>query len=88
MSGCGIGGVKITEIAYTEKFKQDFKKLSIDISKEVEGVLTDLLKHPFPRSLGFEKLKGGAQPIGVYSTRNIKSQSQTVIRNPELNSYP
>ena len=62
MTLVGLGGVKITEISYTEKFKQDFKKLEPDLQDKVKEAIKQLSSYPFPRSLRFEKLKGIKNP--------------------------
>lgn len=77
MTLVGFGGVQITQIFYTEKFKQDFKKLPPSLQEKVKEVLKELMTHPRPRSLRFEKLNGIKNP-SVFTIHVTSNHSHKV----------
>lgn len=74
MSTTYAGGVILRKIEYTERFKKDYKKLSLKLQQRVDTKLRDLLTNPRPRGLAFEKLKGYKHPdiYTIHITGNYK----------------
>ena len=66
MTEVGSGGVQVSIIIPTKRFKKDFNKLPQNIQNKLEDKFKDLMKDPMPRGLRFEKLQGYSSP-SVYS---------------------
>lgn len=64
--------VVIEELSFTNKFKQDYKKSTIDIRKQVDSAIEDLLKNPMPNALRFKKYNGYSNPniFAIHVTKN------------------
>ncbi|MBS0496108.1 MAG: hypothetical protein JSR51_00455 [Proteobacteria bacterium] len=67
----------IDEISYSEKFKQDYKKLKPDVKKHTEDAIRDLLKKPIPKSLRLKKYKGHSNP-SVYAIHVTSNHSHKI----------
>ena len=74
MTKVGVGGVVLSSIDYTARFKKDWKKLTTDLQDLAKDKLSDLLKNPMPAGLRFEKLKGYRKPsiYTIHVTGNYK----------------
>lgn len=74
MTIIGGGGVIITGIDVTERFKRDRKKLPREIRDKLDSKLRDLLASPRPPGLRFEKLSGYRNPdiYTIHVTGNYK----------------
>lgn len=72
MTQVGRGGLQITGISFKDKFKQDLKKLPLNLQDKVKDIIKQLWMHPHPKSLRFEKLKGIKNPsvFTVHLTSN------------------
>ena len=68
---------EMTEIAYKERFKQDYKKLKPDIKKHVDAAIKDLLKNPKPKSLRLKKYNGHSNPY-VYAIHVTSNHSHKI----------
>lgn len=67
----------ITELAYTDKFKQDYKKLKPDIIRYVDNAIKDLQKNPHPSSLRLKKYKGHCKP-SIYRIHVTSNHSHKI----------
>lgn len=75
MTVIGSGGIRFDLYDRTSRFKREYKRLDKPMQERVRDKLVDLLKHPFPPGLAFEKLKGYSNP-DIYSfhvTGNYKA---------------
>ena len=74
MTRIGAGGVMISSVRLTERFRRDYRKLSADLQARTQTKLQDLLKNPRPAGLAFEKLKGYSRPdiYTIHITGNYK----------------
>ena len=73
MTLVGSGGVVITSLDRSNRFKKDWKKLPGLQALALEK-LRDLMKSPMPNGLSFEKLKGYRNPAiyTIHVTGNYK----------------
>ena len=80
MTKVGLGGVVISSIVYTARFKKDWKKLPTDLQDMAKDKLRDLMKNPMPAGLRFEKLKGYRNPsiYTIHVTGNYKISLEIV----------
>lgn len=80
MTVTGAGGVVIEKIAFSDKFKKQFQKLSPEIKELVPKKLEDLKKQLRPAGLKFEKLKGYHRPdiYTIHITGNYKISLEIV----------
>jgi mRNA-degrading endonuclease RelE of RelBE toxin-antitoxin system len=85
VTSIGTGGIRFSSVERIKPFERQFKKLDSGIRKKADGKIDDLLKHPFPPGLAFEKLKGYSNPdvYTIHVTGNYKISFQ-VIRFPEI----
>lgn len=74
MTQVGRGGVAITALDFTVRFKRDYGKLPRSVSALLDSKLSDLLKNPRPPGLAFEKLQGYRRPLiyTIHITGNYK----------------
>ena len=74
MTTIGAGGVAITAFAPSKRYAREYRKLTAEMQTRVDEKIQDLLKNPRPLGLGFEKLKGYANPsvYTVHITGNYK----------------
>ena len=74
MTIVGSGGVDVESTDVLVTFKRDFKKLAPDMKIKTKAKLRDLLTHPRPNGLRFEKLKGVKNPsiYTIHVTGNYK----------------
>lgn len=77
MAQAGAGGLTITEVSFTEKFRKAYKKLPPDIQAHVNEALHNLMKNPRPASLRFEKLKGYRKP-NIYTIHATPNHSHKI----------
>lgn len=63
---------RITKISFSEKFKDQYGKLSPDIKDQAKESIVDLAKDPRPARIRFEKLTGYKNPsiYTIHATRN------------------
>ena len=66
MTTIGAGGVAIAAVAPSKRYAREYRKLAAELQARVDEKIQDLLKNPRPPGLGFEKLKGYANP-SVYT---------------------
>lgn len=66
MTLIGAGGGAITAVAPSKRYARDYRKLTAALQARVDEKIQDLLRNPRPSGLGFEKLKGYANP-SVYT---------------------
>ena len=62
MTQVGKGGVQISTVTPTKRFKKDFQKLPQDVQGKFEDKIKDLKSNPMPRGLRFEKLQRHNKP--------------------------
>ena len=74
MTLVGAGGVVITRIEISKRFKKQFKKSPLDIQKKLASKLLGLQADPRPAGIRFEKLKGYTKPniYTLHITGNYK----------------
>jgi len=74
MTITGAGGVVISLISASRRYKKQYQKLPPDIQAKIKDVLKDLKKNPRPPGIRFEKLKGYHKPniYTVHITGNFK----------------
>lgn len=78
----GQGGVQIRTVAFTDRFKGEYKKLSPELKERIKEVLRDLVKSPPPRSLRFEKLHGYRNP-SIYTIHLTTNHSYKISMSIE-----
>lgn len=99
MTVVGGGGVVITSVDYTKRFKKDFSKLDRDLQDAASDKIKCLQADPRPPGLVFEKLKGYSQPslYTIHVTGNYKISmeiigSQAILRriacHNEIDRHP
>jgi mRNA-degrading endonuclease RelE of RelBE toxin-antitoxin system len=78
MTVIGGGGVRLTQVEYSDKFKKDFKSLDPLIQLKAESKIQALFQNPRPSGLVFEKLKGYKRPdiYTIHVTGNFKISLQ------------
>lgn len=64
-------------IAWTERFKRDYRKLPPDLRREVDEALRLLERDPLPGRLHFEKL-GGYDDPALYTFHVTRNHSHKV----------
>ncbi len=86
MTISGAGGVTITSICFSDKFKKQYKKQSPDIQQKTNQKLHDLLASPMPKGLKFEKLKGYDKPdiYTIHITGNYKISLEIIGNQARL----
>lgn len=62
MTRVGAGGLRITEVSFTTRFRRDLRKLPPEMRKLFFEKLPALYQDPMPPGLRFEKLKGYTRP--------------------------
>ena len=62
MTIVNAGGIKITAIEYSDRFKKDFKKLTLQYKELFRLKIRRLYEEPLPSGLRFEKLSGYRNP--------------------------
>jgi plasmid maintenance system killer protein len=74
MTVVGAGGVKITRWKKLHRFHREYGKLEISLRDQVDECLQNLVRHPIPAGLRFEKLKGHGHPdiYTIHVTGNYK----------------
>ena len=74
MTITGAGGVEIASWRKLKRFHKEYGGLDIELRDTVDEKLQQLTKDPRPAGLGFEKLKGYANPdiYTIHVTGNYK----------------
>jgi mRNA-degrading endonuclease RelE of RelBE toxin-antitoxin system len=74
MTEVGAGGVVVTGWQPSKRYSKEYGKLTNELRDRVDGKLDALQKNPRPPGLGFEKLKGYADPdyYTIHITGNYK----------------
>ena len=80
MTMIGAGGVTITTVAPSKRYAREYRKLPAELQARVDEKIQDLLKNPRPPGLGFEKLKGYANPnvYSIHITGNYKLSFEVI----------
>ena len=70
--GGSAGGATVRCWRPKKRFKRDFKRLPVEVKKQVKEALGALLESPPPSWIRFEKLKGYRNPniFSIHATRN------------------